>query len=81
MAAPPKRKGLDLLSRREREVVTRKLRGEENKKIAYDLGLADSTVRVHLRRAAAKLGCASRRELLDKAAALGMAYRERRTPF
>jgi DNA-binding NarL/FixJ family response regulator len=76
---PTRRKGLDVLSYRERQVLTYKLRGEEDKAIAHDLGLIDSTVRVLLRRAAAKLGCASRDELLAKAAELGMTSK-RRTP-
>jgi DNA-binding CsgD family transcriptional regulator len=60
--------GIDLLSAREREVVEHALSGIETKVIAYDLGLAHSTVRVLMARAAAKLGVNSRRELLDKVA-------------
>jgi DNA-binding NarL/FixJ family response regulator len=52
------------LTSREREVVTRALRGSANKVIAYDLGLAHSTVRVLMARAASKLGAHSREELL-----------------
>lgn len=61
---------VDLLSKREREVVRRALLGDRNKVIAYDLGLADSTVRVLMRRAAAKMQVRSRRELLEKLAGL-----------
>jgi DNA-binding CsgD family transcriptional regulator len=61
---------VERLSRREREVVRRALLGDRNKVIAYDLGLADSTVRVLMRRAAAKLQVRSRRELLEKLADL-----------
>jgi len=56
----------DLLTGREREIVELALLGSENKCIAYDLGLSDSTVRVLMRRAAIKLGVRTRRELLAK---------------
>jgi DNA-binding NarL/FixJ family response regulator len=56
---------LDLLSGRERDVVLHALRGRDNKAIASDLGLAHSTVRVLLARAAAKVGARSRTELLQ----------------
>jgi DNA-binding NarL/FixJ family response regulator len=61
--APP---SLDLLSEREREIVLRARNGLGNKLIAHELGLADSTVRVLLARAAAKVGARSREELLEK---------------
>jgi DNA-binding NarL/FixJ family response regulator len=57
----------DRLTDRERQVVLRALRGGANKEIAYDLGLAHSTVRVFMARAALKLGAANRQELLQKA--------------
>jgi DNA-binding NarL/FixJ family response regulator len=56
------------LTVRERDVVARALRGCANKVIAYDLGLAHSTVRVLMARAAIKLGAHSRDELLRIAA-------------
>jgi DNA-binding NarL/FixJ family response regulator len=56
---------LDLLSDREREVVLQALGGHDNKVIANALGLAHSTVRVLLSRAAAKVGARSRGELLQ----------------
>jgi DNA-binding CsgD family transcriptional regulator len=77
---------IDLLSAREREVVEHALSGIETKVIAYDLGLAHSTVRVLLARAAAKLGVNSRRALLDKVARSALAksgsdeQRSRNTP-
>jgi DNA-binding CsgD family transcriptional regulator len=52
------------LSRRERQVVTAAAAGRTNKLIAYELGLAHSTVRVLLARAAQRLGARSRRELI-----------------
>jgi DNA-binding CsgD family transcriptional regulator len=50
------------LSAREREVLERALLGHENKLIAYELGLAASTVRVLMKRAAAKLGVLTRED-------------------
>jgi DNA-binding CsgD family transcriptional regulator len=64
---------LELLSERESEVVLRALSGQDNKAIAHGLALAPSTVRVLLARAASKLKVGSRRELLAKARALGLA--------
>ena len=61
---------IDRLTRREREVLLRALRGGANKEIAYDLGLAHSTIRVFMARAAEKFGALSRAELLEKAAAM-----------
>jgi len=52
------------LTSREADVVERVLRGDTNKVIAYDLGLAWSTVRVLVARATAKLGVRSRAELV-----------------
>jgi DNA-binding CsgD family transcriptional regulator len=54
-----------LLSAREREVLERALLGHENKLIAYELGLAASTVRVLMQRAATKLGASSRPEAVE----------------
>lgn len=54
---------LRTLSPREAEILERIGRGESNKVISYELGLAWSTVRVLVHRAARKLGCNGRREL------------------
>ena len=64
------REGLDRLTEREREVVLRAARGGANKEIAYELGLAHSTIRVFMARAASKLGAANRSELLQRVTAL-----------
>jgi DNA-binding CsgD family transcriptional regulator len=56
--------GPEALSARERQVVAYAKLGHHNKLIAYELGIADSTVRVLLSRAAQKLGVRSRSELL-----------------
>lgn len=70
-AATSKRVGLDALTAREREVVQRAVSGNSNKSIAFDLGIADATVRVLLWRAYGKLGVRSRRDLIAKAFVLG----------
>jgi DNA-binding CsgD family transcriptional regulator len=48
------------LTVRERQVLARAAIGQTNKVIAYELGLSDSTVRVHMARACAKLGVETR---------------------
>jgi len=53
------------LSRREQQVVALAALGRTNKLIAYELGLAESTVAEHLRHAAKKLGARSRAALLQ----------------
>lgn len=52
------------LSARERAVVALAARGRPHKLIAYELGLAEPTVRTYERRAMEKLGLASRAELV-----------------
>ncbi|HEX7601962.1 MAG TPA: LuxR C-terminal-related transcriptional regulator [Polyangiaceae bacterium] len=61
-AAPPG----DLLTPRERQVVLLASRGHSNKLIAYELGIATSTVGVLLGRAAVRLGVRSRKALLER---------------
>ena len=58
-------RGSSLLSTREREVLERAALGRENKLIGYELGLADSTVRVLMARAASKLGVRTRSEAVQ----------------
>jgi len=53
------------LTEREQSVAQALSRGQGNKQIAYDLGLAVSTVAHHVRRVQRKLGFASRVELVD----------------
>lgn len=53
------------LTEREREVVALAAMGHSNKAIAYDLGIATSTVGVLVSRALKRLGLRSRRELRD----------------
>jgi DNA-binding NarL/FixJ family response regulator len=53
------------LSRREQQVVSMAALGNTNKVIAYELGLAHSTVRVLMARASAKLGAPTRSVLVS----------------
>lgn len=55
--------GVRALSDRERQIVARAARGASNKEIAYDLGLAASTVSSHLRSGMRALGVRDRAEL------------------
>src|SRR5262249_51902965 len=52
------------LTRRETDVIEGVMRGSSNKVIAYDLGIAHSTVRVLLFRAMVKLGVRKRADLV-----------------
>ena len=54
------------LSQREEQILGYAALGHSNKLIAYELGLAHSTVRVLLARAAGKLGARGREETLKK---------------
>jgi DNA-binding NarL/FixJ family response regulator len=56
--------GLARLTRREREIVAFAALGHTNKLIAYELGLAPTTVATHLASASAKLGASTRIELV-----------------
>lgn len=60
----PRARGPELLSPRERQILGFAALGHTNKLIGYELGLAPSTVRVLLSRAAAKLGVSSRDALV-----------------
>jgi DNA-binding CsgD family transcriptional regulator len=60
----PSAPGPSSLSPRERQIIGYAKLGHHNKLIAYELGIADTTVRVLLARAAAKLGVRKRSELL-----------------
>ncbi len=60
------RKDVDVLSERERQILAHAALGLHDKAIAYELGLADATVRVLLHRAAKKLGVRGRREAVAR---------------
>jgi DNA-binding NarL/FixJ family response regulator len=64
--------GFAALTEREREIAALAGAGLSNKYIAYELGLADSTVRVLMARACAKLDAATRRELVARVLAEGL---------
>jgi len=68
----PRALGPEALSERERQVIGYALLGHHNKLIAYELGIADSTVRVLMARAASKLGAKSRDELIQAARQRGL---------
>jgi DNA-binding NarL/FixJ family response regulator len=64
VARVPAASGIDKLSPREKQLIELAAAGFEPKVIAYDLGLAPSTVRVLLARAGRKLGARTWRELV-----------------
>lgn len=61
------------LTPREREILAALLRGESNKQIARDLGLAEQTVKNHLSQLYEKFGVSSRLELAIQARERGLA--------
>jgi DNA-binding CsgD family transcriptional regulator len=65
-ANPPQTGHLGDLTERERLVARAVALGHSNKQIAYELGLATSTVADHLRRAMVKLGVQTRMDLIQR---------------
>jgi DNA-binding CsgD family transcriptional regulator len=63
---------LEILSPREREIVRLSMRGHHGKAIAYDMGIAYSTVRVLKARVVAKLGVRGWREAIEKCEVSGL---------
>ncbi|WP_427307975.1 response regulator [Cupriavidus sp. H39] len=59
-AAAPRLEDAPRLTAREREIVQGLARGESNKEIARDLGVAESTVKIHVQNILKKLNLASR---------------------
>ena len=53
---------MDGLTEREREILERVARGNQNKIIAADLGLSEHTVKIHLHNIIRKLGVHNRTE-------------------
>ncbi|MEM0895376.1 MAG: response regulator transcription factor [Verrucomicrobiota bacterium] len=64
------REGRESLSQREHEILTLIVRGRSNKEIASDLGIAETTVKVHVSNVLRKLG------VLDRTQAAILAVRE-----
>jgi FixJ family two-component response regulator len=62
----------DRLTDREREVFAHVISGQLNKQIAFDLGTAEQTVKVHRGRVMTKLNADSVPDLIRIAAALGV---------
>lgn len=63
---------MDTLSTREREVMGHVIAGRLNKQIAYDLGIAEKTVKVHRGRVMAKIGAPSLAQLVHICDELGI---------
>lgn len=59
-AALPRSGGFDLLTPRERRVLSALATGASNRQIGRDLGIAEGTVRKHLEHAYSKLGVSTR---------------------
>lgn len=78
-AAAPSGDALDVLSPREREVARLVVAGLSNHDAAAALGVAESTVKEHLKRIFRKLGVASRQEL-TRVALLGASFELSPTP-
>ena len=62
------------LTRREREVFDRMVRGRPNKQIAHALGLSERTVKAHRRAVMEKLGVRSLAEAVLIAERLGLVH-------
>ena len=62
----------ELLSERQTAVLLRAIQGQPNKVIAYDLGIAEGTVKTHLSAAFKALGVRNRTEAVFAAARLGL---------
>ncbi len=60
------------ITAREREVLGRLAEGEDNRRIAHDLGISPETVQTHIRNLLAKLEVGSRLEAVVKALRLGL---------
>ncbi len=69
----------DRFSRRERDILNCLAQGESNKEIARDLGLAESTVKIHVQNVFKKLSMSSRVQVALYAAENGFGQRSRDT--
>ncbi len=66
----------ELLTRREHEVLVLLARGRSNKRIAFELGIAEKTVKAHVGRVLAKLGVPDRTAAAVKAVNEGLVEAE-----
>ena len=65
-------RGAEALTRREREVASLAAQGLSAKEIAAELAIGERTVETHLARVYAKLGLASKIDLVRRASELGL---------
>jgi two-component system, NarL family, response regulator LiaR len=72
-AGPPVPPDVDGLTRREREVLSLLAAGRSNKRIAFELGIAEKTVKTHVGHVLAKLGVADRTQAALLAVRAGLA--------
>ena len=72
-AAPPPPSPIEQLSPRERDILRGIARGASNKEIARDLGIAETTVKIHVQHVLRKLGLNSRVLAAVAATAHGLA--------
>ena len=71
-AAPAPPSPIDQLSPRERDILRGIARGASNKEIARELGIAETTVKIHVQHVLRKLGFSSRVQAAVAAAAHGL---------
>lgn len=60
------------LTQKETEIIKMIKEGLSNKQIAYDLGISESTVKVHVGHIFKKMSCFNRVQLINKSNALGI---------
>ncbi|MGE5319773.1 MAG: response regulator transcription factor [Hyphomicrobiaceae bacterium] len=70
---------LALLSDREREVLERVLQGRLNKQIAFEMGIAEKTVKAHRGQVMKKMGAATVVELVHQCDTVGIEFPQRTT--
>jgi two-component system nitrate/nitrite response regulator NarL len=71
-AAPPPTSPIEQLSPRERDILRGIARGASNKEIARELGIAETTVKIHVQHVLRKLGFSSRVQAAVAATAHGL---------
>jgi len=71
-AAPPPPSPIEQLSPRERDILRGIARGASNKEIARELGIAETTVKIHVQHVLRKLGFSSRVQAAVAATAQGI---------